>query len=87
VHLTADFTNVLISVWMRSGGAEGKSNKTSSDDFGFCRCQFASTPADQYSVLIIHFFFLSLSPLKLGPKLFQKNNLHAALGEGRLFDS
>src|SRR5579864_676010 len=58
--LTAELANVLISIRRRSIGAEGESSKSSTDDFGFCWCQFASTPANQYSVLVIHVFLLSL---------------------------
>jgi hypothetical protein len=58
-RLTAELANVLISIRRRSGGAEGESSKSSIDDFGFCRRQFASAPANQYSVLVIHVFLLS----------------------------
>jgi hypothetical protein len=54
--LTADFANVLISIRRRRAGAERESNKSSIHDFGFCRGQFASTSANQYPVLVIHFF-------------------------------
>jgi hypothetical protein len=58
---------VLISIRRRSVGAEGESSKSSIDDFGFCGRQFASTPANQYPVLVIHIFsFHQLGPLS-GP--------------------
>jgi hypothetical protein len=57
--LTAELANVLISIRMRSVGAEGESSKSSIDDFGFCGRQFASTPANQYPVLVVHIFLLS----------------------------
>jgi hypothetical protein len=58
-RLAAELTNVLISIRRRRAGAERESSKPSIDDFGFCRCQFASTAANQYSVLVIHFFSFS----------------------------
>jgi hypothetical protein len=64
-RLTAEFANVLISIRRRRAGAEGESSKSSIDDFRFCGCQFASTPANQYSVLVVHFFsFHQLGPLQ-----------------------
>jgi hypothetical protein len=67
-RLAADFTNVLISIRRRSGGAKGKSNKPSVDHLGFCRCQFTSTAANQYSVLAIHIFSFHCSGPFIGPK-------------------
>jgi hypothetical protein len=55
-RLAANLTDVLISIRRRRGGAEGQSTKSSIDQVGFCRSQLASTPANQYSVLIVHVF-------------------------------
>jgi hypothetical protein len=71
--LTAELANVLISIRMRSVGAEGESSKSSINDFGFCGCQFASTPANQYPVLVVHIFsFHQLGPLER-PKLVKRS--------------
>ena|SRR6476646_7584055 len=72
-RLAAELANVLISIRRRSIGAEGESSKSSIDDFGFCWCQFASTPANQYSVLVIHVFLLSLiGSVEAGPSSFKR---------------
>jgi hypothetical protein len=94
-RLAAELANVLVSIRRRSVGAEGESSKSSIDDFGFCWCQFASTPANQYSVLVIHFFLLSLiGPVEAGPSSFKRVTprstraklmlLTAALANGRI---
>jgi len=57
MHLTSDFTNVLISIRRRRGAAEGKSPKASIDEVGFRGRQLASTPANQYSFIVIHVYF------------------------------
>jgi hypothetical protein len=65
---------------MRSVGAEGESSKSSIDDFGFCGRQFASTPANQYPVLVVHIFsFHQLGPLS-GP-----NSLKEVFATKRLY--
>jgi len=55
-RLTAELTNVLVSIRRRRVGAEGEGSKSSIDDFRFCGCQFTRTLANQYSVLVIHVF-------------------------------
>jgi hypothetical protein len=70
-RLAANLTDVLISIRRRTGGAEGKSTKSPINEVGFRGCQLASASANQYSVLIVHVFLLSLflGPF-IGPKLF-----------------
>jgi len=66
--LTANLTDVLISIRRRRGGAEGKSNKASIDEVGFIRRQLAGTLANQHSVLVIHVFsFRHLGSVEAGP--------------------
>lgn len=71
-RLAAEFANMLVSVRRRSGGAEGKSSKSCIYDFRFCRCQFASTPANQHSVLVIHIYPFIIWVRWSGPKAFQR---------------
>jgi hypothetical protein len=59
-RLTAHLADMLISIRRRRVGAEREGNKASIDEGGFGRCQFPSPPANQYSVLIVHIFLLSL---------------------------
>src|SRR6478752_9748412 len=56
-RLTADFTNVLISIRRGTATAQGKGPKASIDKVGFRGRQLASTPADQYSCFVIHVWF------------------------------
>jgi hypothetical protein len=74
--LTAHLADVLISIRRRRVGAARKGNKASVDHLGFCGCQLAGTPANQYSVLVIHFFLLSSFLGRLnGPYLTKKPNV------------
>lgn len=73
--LTAELANVLISIRRRRAGAEGESSESSIDDFRFCRRQFARTPANQHSVLVIHIFVLSsFGSVGAGPKLCKEKS-------------
>jgi hypothetical protein len=73
-RLTAELANVLISIRRRRAGAEGEGSKPSIDDFRFRGCQFASTAANQHSVLVIHVFLLSsFGPFGVGPKLLKRS--------------
>jgi hypothetical protein len=56
-RLTADLSDVLISIRRRRGSAEGESSKASVDEVGFRGRQLASTPANQYSFFVIHVWF------------------------------
>jgi hypothetical protein len=68
-RLAANFTNVLIPIRRRRVGAKRQSPKASIDEVGFRGRQLASTPANQYSVLVIHVFLLSLFQVRSsGPK-------------------
>ena len=65
---------MLISIRRGGGGAKGESSKSSIHDFGFGRRQFASTAANQYSVLVIHAVLLSsFGAVERAPKLFKKS--------------
>jgi hypothetical protein len=68
-RLAANLADVLIPIRRRRAGAEGQSSKATINQVGFGGCQLASTPANQYSVLVIHFFLLSLIGSVERPKL------------------
>ena len=56
-RLTADFTNVLISIRRGTAAAQGKCSKASIDEVSFRGRQLTSAPADQYSFIVIHVWF------------------------------
>src|SRR5262249_52377476 len=82
--LTADFAHAVISIRAGTVGADGKRNKPSVDEIGFCGCQLARTPANQHSVLVIHLFLLSRCRFLHGPKSLQDEKCGSAYRRSRL---